>query len=95
VIATRRGTLVIWGLALVLAGVLALDLRGTTAVSDRALVPGFDPARVASLSWDGGGGKPIKIERDPSVTSGWKWVDPPGLADRQTIEDLLAAVPRP
>ncbi len=90
-IASRSGLIVCWVCVLVLGGVLALDLRGDAANPDRALVPGFDATKVTALGWSG---SPLtfEIERDKTLASGWKWVDPDGEADRQTVEDLLAAL---
>jgi len=91
VIANRLGAIAIWALAIVLAVILALDVRGDSEPPDRALVPGFDAAQVTALAWSGGG-RAIRIERDTGSSTGWKWVVPVGEADRQSVEDLLAAL---
>jgi hypothetical protein len=51
VIASRRGLAILAALATVLAIWVAVDLSSSTAPVDRALVPGFDPARVTTLAW--------------------------------------------
>jgi hypothetical protein len=51
VIPTRRGLWILAAIAAVLAIWVAVDLSRSTAPVDRALVPGFDPARVTRLVW--------------------------------------------
>ena len=50
-IASRRGVWILAAIAAVLAIWVAVDLSSTTAPVNRALVPGFDPARVTRLVW--------------------------------------------
>ena len=68
-IASWRGLCVAAVLAVALAVIAGGDLaRGPAAAVDRALVPGFDPARAAVLVWERAGQPAIRVER-----AGQRW----------------------
>ncbi len=92
--ASRTGAIAIWVVAAVLAVVLVIDVRGSGPPPDRALIPGFDADRVTALAWTGEAGEPaaFRIVRDTHATSGWSWVAPPGMADRETVDAVIAAL---
>lgn len=91
-IASWRGLAVAAAIAVALAAITAVDLlrtNGSGAV-DRALVPGFDPARVTELIWERAGQPAIR-----AVRAGERWeLRAPGPipADAGAIGDVLAAL---
>ncbi len=88
-IASRNGVIIAWLVAIILALLLALG-RGTPEPSERVLVPGLDLDAITAMSWIGPKG--FRIERDPASSTGWRWTHPVAEADRQAIEDVLAAL---
>jgi hypothetical protein len=91
VIASRLGLVIVWACVGVLAAALWLDLRRVQPAPDREIAPFVESMNTKSIVWDRAA-IPIRIERDPMSSTGWKWVDPVGDADRQTVEDLLATL---
>jgi len=89
VIANRTAVIVAWVIAAALAGALLLG-GGREAPRERTLVPGLDPAAIVAFEWRGPRG--FRIERDPASATGWRWIDPSADADRQAIEDVMAAL---
>jgi hypothetical protein len=90
VIASRNGVIAAWVIAALLGVALLIDTGRQGAPATRMLLPSFDPATVTALAWTGP--RKFRIERDPQASTGWRWIDPPGEADRQALEDVLAAV---
>src|SRR4051812_7049462 len=91
-IASWRGLAVAAAIAAVLAAIVAVDVlrTGRAAVVDRALVPGFDPARVTELGWERAGQPAIR-----AVRTGERWelrVPGPIPADASAIGEVLAAL---
>jgi hypothetical protein len=91
-IASWRGLAVAAAIAVALAGITAVELlrtNGSGAV-DRALVPGFDPARVTELIWERAGQPAIRAVR---ADERWELRAPgPIPADAGAIGDVLAAL---
>lgn len=91
-IGSWRGLAVAAVIAVALAVITAVDVlrtRGSGAV-DRALVPGFDPARVTELIWERASQPAIR-----AVRTGERWeLRAPGPipADAGAIGDVLAAL---
>lgn len=78
-IASRRGLAILGAIAAVLAIWVAVDLSSTPSPVNRALVPGFDPARVTTLAW-------------PDVTAtrtGDTWKQGSIALDPDAISDVL------
>ena len=92
-IASWRGLCVAAALAIALAVVVAVDAARTGAApgsEDRALVPGFDPARATALIWERAGQPAIRAER---VGDRWELRAPAAIpADPGAIGDVLAAL---
>lgn len=91
-IASWRGLAVAAAIAVALAVIVGVDVARTQGVGaiDRALVPGFDPARATELIWEGLGQPAIRAVRD-----GERWeLRVPGAvpADTGAIGDVLAAL---
>lgn len=97
-IASWRGLALAAAIAVVLAIAVAIDGGRTPEISDRALVPGFDPDRVTALIWERTGQAPIRVVR---AAGGWETGTPalpePDPAshvpvDPSTVGDVLAAL---
>ena len=89
-IASLRGLCVAVVLAIAMAVIAALDVARTPAVVDRALVPGFDPARATALIWERPGQPAIRAER---AGERWELHAPAVLpADPGAIGEVLAAL---
>src|SRR4051812_5207051 len=90
-IASWRGLAVAAAIAIALAVIAIVDpLRTERAAVDRALVPGFDPARATELVWERAGQPAIR-----AVRAGERWeLHAPGAipADAGAIGDVLAAL---
>ncbi len=89
-IASRNGVIAAWVIAGLLAVGLLIGARASETPADRILIPGFDPAAITAFEWIGPRG--FRIERDTASSTGWRWIDPSGEADRQAIEDAIAAL---
>ena len=89
-IADLRALVVLAVIALALVAAVALD-PGRPAADDRAVLPGFDPARVRALTWRGEGGA-LALTRDPS--GAWHVAGDPtqGLVDAHAVDDVLAGL---
>jgi hypothetical protein len=89
VIATARGVVIAAVIAVVLVGVVVLDGARSRGAVDRALVPGFDPARVTELVWARPGQPAIRAVR----AGGWQLIAPSRApADPDAIGEVLAAL---
>ncbi|HEY0476238.1 MAG TPA: hypothetical protein VGD37_01875 [Kofleriaceae bacterium] len=92
-IASWRGLAVAAAIAVALAAILIVDVAHTPVPPGpdaRALVPGFDPARVTELIWERAGRPAIR-----AVRAGDRWeLRTPGTvpADTGAIGDVLAAL---
>jgi hypothetical protein len=89
VIGSLRGLLVLGGFAVALAGVAIFDRA--PASLDRAILPGFDPAKLADLAWKLGD-REIHLGKSGDH---WIWIDPPGpagVADPDAIDRVVTAI---
>jgi hypothetical protein len=91
-IASWRGLAVAAAIAAALAAVVAVDVARAPAIVpiERALVPGFDPARATELIWERAGQPEIR-----AVRAGQRWelrVPEAVAADAGAIGDVLAAL---
>jgi hypothetical protein len=90
-IATWRGLAIAAAIAVVLAVIVAIDAAlGEPGAVDRALIAGFDPARVTELIWERAGQPAIRAMR-----TGERWeLRAPGAipADAGAIGDVLATL---
>lgn len=91
-IASWRGIAVAAAIAVALVILVAVDIArtGTAGAVDRALVPGFDPARATELVWERAGQPAIR-----AVRTGERWeLRAPGAipVDAGAIGDVLAAL---
>lgn len=90
--ASWRGLVVLVGLAVALVIVVAIDLRRTHEMPDRALITGFDAERVTELIWERAGRVAIRIVRGPD---GWDvHVQDTAIApaDPGAVGEVLAAL---
>jgi hypothetical protein len=89
-IASWRALCVAAAIAVALAVIAALDVARTPTAVDRALLPGFDPARATALIWERPGQPAIRAERDGER---WELRAPAVLpADAGAIGEVLAAL---
>jgi len=91
-IATGRGLAIAVAIAAVLAVIVAIDAGrgGPPRASDRALVPGLDPAGVTELVWERAGRPAIRALR---AADRWALRAPAAIpADAGAIGDVLAAL---
>src|ERR1043166_672213 len=88
-IATWRGLIVAATIAVVLAVIVAVDITRSSEPVDRALVPGFDAARVTELVWEHSGRPAIQAVK---VGDRWELRAPSAAADAGAIGDVLAAL---
>jgi hypothetical protein len=91
-IGSWRGLAIVVAIAAALAVTVAIDILRTGEATDvdRALVPGFDPARATELVWERPGQPAIR-----AVRTGERWeLRAPGTlpADPGAIGDVLAAL---
>ncbi|HMG56091.1 MAG TPA: hypothetical protein VK601_21480, partial [Kofleriaceae bacterium] len=92
-IASWRGLAVTAALAVALAVIAIVDIArapGGPGARDRALMPGFDPARATELVWERAGQPAIRAVR---VGERWELRVPAAVpADPDAIGDVLAAL---
>ncbi len=89
-ISTRRGLEALVAIAVVLAILLALDLRRSDEVEDRSLAQGLDVDAVTALTWVRKDAPELHLVREGER---WIWIKPvEAIADRGAVANVLATL---
>ncbi len=91
-IGSLRGLVALGALALALLALAVFD--GSPSAHDRAILPGFDTARLADIAWRLGD-REVHVAKLNTTPPRWIWIDPPGpegTVDPDAIDRLVTAL---